>query len=121
MSRRTVCVDSTWLPSGSVTLISSCVSVRLLMGASVTRKFPVAPESITADFLMSFTLKSIVAKRLLAACPYLVLDSCAFVVWRCGGMYTFHSVGSFLDAFAYFVFGELGSMPTDEIREGEIF
>ena len=39
-------------------------------GASVTRKFPVAPESKTAHSLMSLTLKSIVANSFPAARAY---------------------------------------------------
>ena len=68
------CVDCILLPSGSVTWIGSSSGFLCARGASETKKFPVAPESSTAHFLMSFTLKSIVAKRLLAACPYNVLD-----------------------------------------------
>ena len=70
MSRLPMWVDCTLFPSGSVRLRGSCVSLLSTIGASVTRKFPVAPESNTAHLLMSATLKSIVAKRLLAACPY---------------------------------------------------
>ena len=58
---RPVCVDCTLLPSG-IDMVSgrvvSCFSVR---GASVTRKFPVAPESSTAQFLIFLLLRPIVA------------------------------------------------------------
>ena len=69
-----MCVDCTLLPSGNVTLRGSCASLLSTIGASVTRKFPVAPESSTAHSRMSFMSKSIVANKLLAACPYIVLD-----------------------------------------------
>ena len=68
------CVDCILLPSGNVTWMGSSSGLLCARGASETKKFPVASESSTAHFLMSFTLKSIVANRLLAACPYKVLD-----------------------------------------------
>ena len=74
MSNITTCVDCILLSSSNVTLMVLSSGTHSARGASETKKFPVAPESSTAHFLMSFTLKSIVAKRLLAACPYKVLD-----------------------------------------------
>ena len=74
MSNIPTCVDCILLPSGNVTLMGLSSDALCTRGASETKKFPVAPESITAHFLMSLTLKSIVANRLLAACPYTVLD-----------------------------------------------
>ena len=67
MSRRPTWVELTLFPSGNVTVSGPCASIRSLRGVSVTRKFPVAPESNTAHFLMSLTLKSIVTNDFPAA------------------------------------------------------
>ena len=75
MSSIPTCVDCILLPSGNVPLIGLSSGTLSARGASETKKFPVAPESTTAYFLMSLTLKSIVANSLLAACPYMVLGA----------------------------------------------
>ena len=47
-SRSAICVDSMILLSGSWTLIGSFVGELLMLGVSIARKWPVAPESAMA-------------------------------------------------------------------------
>ena len=62
-----MCVECTLFPSGSVTVSGRVVSCFSVMGASVTKKFPVAPESSTAQLLVFLLLRPIVARMLLAS------------------------------------------------------
>ena len=75
MSSTPTCVDCILLPSGNVMLMGLLSGTLSARGASETKKFPVAPESTIAHFLMSLTLKLIVANNLLVACPYMVLGA----------------------------------------------
>ena len=63
-----VCVECILFPSGSDTVSGCIVSCFSVMGAFVTKKFPVAPESSTAQLLVFLLLRPIVARMLLASC-----------------------------------------------------
>lgn len=64
---RPVCVECTLLPSGNDMVSRRVVSYFSVRGASVTRKFPVAPESSTSQFLMFLLMRPTVANMLFAS------------------------------------------------------
>ena len=62
-----VWVDDTHAPSGSLTLDGLLAGVTLVIGAAVTRKWFVAPESNIAQSFIDIMLMSTVDKIVLAA------------------------------------------------------
>ena len=67
-----VCVEITCVPSGSFTLSGFFASWQSLMGAAMTKKWLVAPESRMAHSWTFCMLISIVAINALAAYSYLL-------------------------------------------------